>query len=51
MALRHKANEIVTNNRDKIISEEDNQKSDELLTGNGFLYNWSIRHFYYCLAL
>ena len=40
MALRHIAKEIVANNRDKIISEEDNHKSDndELSTGNGFLY-------------
>ena len=28
MALRHQASEIVTNKRDKIISEEDNHKSD-----------------------
>lgn len=41
MALRHQANKIVTKKRDKIISEKDNQKSDngELSTGNGFLYN------------
>ena len=40
MALRHIAKEIVANNRDKIISEEHNDKSDndELSTGNGFLY-------------
>lgn len=41
MTLRKKANETVTNKRDKIISEEDNHKSDngELSTGNGFLYD------------
>lgn len=41
MALRYEVNEIVTKKRDKIISEEHNDKSDndELSTGNGFLYN------------
>ena len=39
MALRHIANEIVANNRDKIISEEHNNKSDndELSTGREWL--------------
>lgn len=33
MALRHKANEIVTKKRDKIISEEDNHNSDNYRQG------------------